>query len=139
VGTIHLVDFDTAASLEDFNLSHVEHRAVINYTAPELIDGAVADERADLYSLGATIYEMTAGDPPFSSTREEVLTARRAGLPPSLSRDGIPDGLRHLVVGLLTPVPEQRPESALDVAGRLEILRAANAGIERLLAGTVDR
>ena len=138
-GTIHLVDFDTAVSLDDFNISHLEHRAVINYTAPELIDGAVADERADLYSLGATIYEMAAGHPPFGSTREEVLTARRPGLPPSLSWDGIPDGLRYLVVSLLTPLPEQRPESALDVAGRLEILRAANAGIERLLASTVDR
>ena len=50
------------------------------YTAPELVDGAVADERADLYSLGAPIYEMAAGHPPFGGTREEVLAARRAGM-----------------------------------------------------------
>ena len=138
-GTIHLVDFDTAVSLDDHYVSDMSHRAVINYTAPELIDGAVADERADLYSLGATIYEMTTGHPPFGRTREEVLAARRPGLAPSLGRDGIRDGLRYLVSCLLAPEPEQRPASALEVAGRLEGLRAANAEIERLLTSTVDR
>ena len=75
---------------DDHEVSDLSHRAVINYTAPELIDGAVADERADLYSLGATIYEMAAGQPPFGATLEEVLAARRAGMAPSLGRDGIP-------------------------------------------------
>jgi serine/threonine protein kinase len=138
-GTIHLVDFDTAVLLDDQYVSDLSHRAVINYTAPELIAAAVADERTDLYSLGATIYDMAASRPPFGSTREEVLAARRAGLLPSLSRADIPDGLRYLMFCLLAPEPEQRPTSALDVAGRLESLRAANAEIERLLASTVDR
>jgi serine/threonine protein kinase len=138
-GTIHLVDFDTAVSLDDHQVSDLSHRAVINYTAPDLIAGVVADERADLYSLGATIYEMAAGHPPFGGTREEVLAARGADLAPSVGRGGIPDGLRYLVFSLLAPEPQQRPPSALDVAGRLESLRAANAEIERLLASTVDR
>jgi serine/threonine protein kinase len=138
-GTIHLVDFDTAVSLDDQYVNDLSHRAVINYTAPELLDGMVVDERADLYSLGATIYDMVAGHPPFSGSHEEVLAARQAGLAPSIRKDGIPEGLLHLMVGLLAPEPEQRPASALDVAGRLESLRAANAEIERLLASTVDR
>ena len=50
-GTIHLVDFDTAVSADDRDVPDLSHRAVINYTAPELLDGAVADERGDLYSL----------------------------------------------------------------------------------------
>ena len=138
-GTIHLVDFDTAVSLDDRVVSNLAHRAVISYTAPELIGGAVADERADLYSLGATIYEMAAGHPPFDGGRDEVMARCRTGMARSLGRDGIPDKLRHLVFSLLAPKPEQRPGSALDVAGRLESLRAANAEIERLLACTVDR
>jgi serine/threonine protein kinase len=138
-GTIHLVDFDTAVSLDDRDVSDLSHRTVINYTAPELMDGAIADESADLYSLGATIYEMAAGQPPFGGTREQVLATRQAGLAPSLGRDSIPDGLRYLVFSLLAPEPKQRPTSALEVAGRLESLRAANAEIERLLASTVDR
>ena len=138
-GTIHLVDFDTAVSLDHQHVSDVSHRVVINYTAPELLDGSVVDQRADLYSLGATIYDMVTGHPPFGGTREEVLAVHRADLIPPLGREGIPEGLRQLIFGLLTPEPEQRPASALDVAGRLESLRAANAEIERLLASTVDR
>jgi hypothetical protein len=57
---------------------------------------------------------------------------------PSLGRDGIPDALRYLVFCLLAPEPGQRPASALEVAGRLEGLRAANAELERLLASSVD-
>lgn len=137
-GTIHLVDFDTAVSLDDQQVTNLSHRAVISYTAPELIDGAVADERADLYSLGATIYEMAAGHPPFGETREEVMAAHQAGLAPSIGREDIPDGLRYLVFCLLAAEPGQRPTSALEVAGRLEGLRAANAEIDRLLASSVD-
>ncbi len=138
-GTIHLVDFDTAVSLDDQDMTDLSHRPVDAYMAPELISGAGAGIRADLYSLGATIYEMAAGRPPFVGTREEILAARRAGLAPSTRRDGLPDGLRHLVFCLLAPEPEQRPGSAAEVAGRLEHLRAGNAQIERLLASAVDR
>ena len=82
--TVHLVDFDTAVSLDDRDMSDLSHRPVIDYMAPELTDGGSADERADLYSLGATIYEMCRGRPPFTGTRAEILAARRAG-PPSIS------------------------------------------------------
>lgn len=138
-GTIHLVDFDAAVLLDDHDVSDLSHRAIINYTAPELMQATVADERADLYSLGATIYEMATGFPPFGGIREEAAAGRRAGKPPSLRRDAIPDGLRHIVCSLLAPKPEQRPASALDLAGRLEGLRAVNAELKRLLASTVDR
>ena len=138
-GTIHLVDFDTAVSLDDQDMSDLSHRPVIAYMAPELTDGSRADQRADLYSLGATIYAMVAGRTPFAGTREEILAARHAGLAPSLGRDGLPEGLRYLVFCLLAPEPGQRPGSAAEVAGRLEQLRATNAQIEQLLASAVDR
>ena len=82
---------------------------------------------------------MAAGRPPFVGTREEILAARRAGLAPSIGRDGLPDGLRYLVFCLLAPEPARRPGSAAEVAGHLEHLRATNAQIERLLASALDR
>lgn len=90
-GTIHLVDFDTAVSLDDRDMSDLSHRPVIDYMAPELMDGGCADERTDLYSLGATIYEMCDGRPPFAGTREEIAAARRTGPPASLERDDLLD------------------------------------------------
>ena len=123
--TVHLVDFDTAVSLDERNMSDLSHRPVIDYMAPELTEGESADERADLYSLGATIYEMCAGRPPFTGTRAEILAARRAGQPPSLERDDLPEQLQDLVIGLLAPDRDQRPASAAEVVERLEGLRAA--------------
>ena len=64
LGTVHLVDFDTAVPLDQPDVSHLADRPAIVYMAPELTDGGGADERADLYSLGATIYEMAAGRRP---------------------------------------------------------------------------
>jgi serine/threonine protein kinase len=134
-GAVHLVDFDTAVSLDDRDVSDLSDRPVIGYMAPELADGLRADERADLYSLGATIYEMAHGRPPFTGTREEILAARRSGEPPSIERDDLPNALRQLVSSLLAPTPEQRPVSAAEVVELLEGLRTARADIERLLAG----
>ena len=124
-GTVHLVDFDTAVSLDDREMSDLSQRPVIEYMAPELTDGGSADERADLYSLGATIYEMCSGRPPFSGTRPEVLVARRTGLPQSLERGDLPEALRELVFCLLAPEREQRPASAAEVVEHLESLRVA--------------
>jgi serine/threonine protein kinase len=119
-GTVHLVDFDTAVSLDDCNMGDLSHRPVIDYMAPELTDGGGADERADLYSLGATIYEMCTKRPPFIGTRTEVLAARRTGSPPSPERDDLPKALRELVLSLLAPEREQRPTSAAEVIERLK-------------------
>ena len=122
---VHLVDFDTAVSLDDGDMSDLSHRAVIDYMAPELADGGGGDERADLYSLGATIYDMCCGRAPFAGTGAEILAACRAGPPSSLERDDLPEGLRDLVFCLLAPEREQRPTSAAEVVERLEGLRTA--------------
>jgi serine/threonine protein kinase len=124
-GTVHLVDFDTAVSLDDRHMSDLSHRPVIDYMAPELTAGGTADERADLYSLGATIYEMCQGRPPFAGTREEIQAARNAGPPPPLERDDLPGTLTDLVSVLLAPEREHRPASAAEVVERLERLRVA--------------
>ncbi len=132
-GGVHLVDFDTAVSLDDREISDLSQRPVIDYMAPELTDGGGADERADLYSLGATIYEMCNGRPPFAGTRAEILAARRAGQGPSPQRDDLPGALRDLVFCLLAPEREQRPASAAEVVARLEGFRAAHADLKRFL------
>jgi serine/threonine protein kinase len=133
-GVVHLVDFDTAVSLDERDTVDLSQLPVVVYTAPEITDGGTVDERADLYSLGATMYEMAAGHPPFSGTREEVLTARRAGPPPALERGDLPEALRDLIFDLLAPEPGRRPASAAEVVAQLDGLRAARAEIERLLA-----
>jgi eukaryotic-like serine/threonine-protein kinase len=133
-GSVHLVDFDTAVSLDAPNVSDLSRRPVIDYMAPELVEGTGADERADLYSLGATIYEMAVGRPPFAGTREEIVAAIQAGPPAPLHRDDLPQALNDLVTSLLAREPAKRPTSAAEVAQLLEGLRAGHDDIGRLLA-----
>jgi eukaryotic-like serine/threonine-protein kinase len=135
-GTPRLVDFDTAVSVDDHEMADVPVPAVMNYMAPELIYGEDADERADLYSLGATLYEMCDGHPPFIGTREEVLAAVPSE-PPPLQRDDLPAALRDLVASLLAPDRNKRPASAAEVKEELIRLRAARENLDRLLASDV--
>jgi len=132
-GAVHLVDFDTAVSFDECDPSDLSQRPVIVYTAPEVTDSEDVDERSDLYSLGATMYEMAAGHPPFAGTRETILIARRVGPPPALERSDLPQGLRELIFSLLAPRPERRPASAAEASRRLNDIRAAREEIEQLL------
>jgi serine/threonine protein kinase len=136
-GTIHLVDFDTAVSLDDQDISDLPHRPVNNYMAPELIDGGNADERADLYSLGATIYEMCQGRL-FTGNLKEILTAYRAGPSASLERNDLPETLQDLVFSLLAPNREQRPASAAEVIEFLDGIRIARVKRNTLITELLD-
>ena len=121
---IHLLDFDTALSFDDTSQIDLSHRPVTGYMAPELLKNARADERADLYSLGATIYEMCQGYPPFAATFTEIQAARGTTPLPRLDRDDLPEDLQDLVFTLLASQPEHRPASAAEVLARLESIRA---------------
>jgi serine/threonine protein kinase len=133
-GTVRLVDFDTACASADANMTDLSYRQVVAYAAPEQLEGRRVDERADLYSFGATMYEMCCGEPPFAGDRAQILEAHGGGGVVKLDRDDLPDGLRRLVLSLLATDPARRPESADAVAAALDRLRSERADLESLLA-----
>jgi len=99
-----------------------------DYMAPEQARGLEVDGRADLYALGATLYEMATGRVPFDAGDP---THHHLHTPPPDPRavdPTLPEPLAALVLELLAKRPEERPNSAEDVAARL-------ASIERALAG----
>jgi serine/threonine protein kinase len=120
---IHLVDFDTAVPVDDATAADLSHR-LTSYTAPELLTGGPVGERADLYSLGATVYEMCQGYPPSGATLDEIQAAHRQDPLAYLDRDDLPQALPDLVSRLLDPDPELRPASDAEVIDRLELIRA---------------
>jgi len=96
------------------------------YLAPELLSGGECSaERAELYSLGATLFEMLAGTPPFpGDTAEQVLRRQCGSHAPDL-RGLVPriDGrLADLVAALLHKQPLRRPSSMREVVDRLVAL-----------------
>jgi eukaryotic-like serine/threonine-protein kinase len=124
------------AKLGDFGLSLASGEcqpggpAVIEGTAayipPEQARGGPADERADLYSLGALLYELLCGRPPFVADNPAAVVAAHLHTRPdgpSRRRADVPRALDALVLSLLEKAPENRPQAATDVLGALAAVR----------------
>lgn len=94
-----------------------------SYLAPERIEGASVDVRADIYSLGAILYEMLTGRPPFVGEAGHVLIAHcsEAPIPPSTLVPEIPEAMERIVLSSLAKAPDERPASAQAMADALEI------------------
>src|SRR5262252_6573536 len=97
----------------------------MGYMAPEQVRGRPADRRSDLFSFGAILYEMLAGQKAFrADTAADTITAILTKEPPDLSQTNkdIHPGLDRIVRHCLEKNPEERFESARDVAFDLEAL-----------------
>jgi eukaryotic-like serine/threonine-protein kinase len=93
------------------------------YMAPETLDGSPADERSDIYSLGATLYHLLTGGPPFDVPHLRALfVAHLTERPPPISarRGGrVPPRLEQVVDRCLEKQPSQRFASVRELAEAL--------------------
>ena len=97
-----------------------------NYISPERILRLPADPRSDLFSLGAVIYEMAVGRPPFAArTTADALMNVLENDPPAIGRSQSPTAraLDRLARKLLEKDPDLRCQSAADVRKALLTLR----------------
>jgi uncharacterized RDD family membrane protein YckC len=81
------------------------------YASPEQARGREVDLRSDIYSLGATLYALLSGRPPFAGSNPGEVLARVLGEKPSpIARHGItlPNGLERVVERMLAKDPAQR-------------------------------
>jgi serine/threonine protein kinase len=92
---VKVSDFGSALNL-DSDVTQVHRVGSLAYMSPEQLDGATLDARADMYSLGAVLYHLVAGRPPFEAPSQSTLmhqiyhldppplTALRSGLAPEV-------------------------------------------------------
>jgi serine/threonine-protein kinase len=126
-GEPHLTDFGLAKTL--FGDSHMTHAGAIvgtpSYMSPEQASGRVAEvgPSSDIYSLGALLYDLITGRPPFrESTPLDTLVQVLEGEPrlPSELNPRVPSDLELICLRCLEKVPELRYKSADELADDLE-------------------
>ncbi len=97
------------------------------YMSPEQLDGDTLDCRADMYSLGAVLYHLIAGRPPFDAQQQQaIMNQIYNGTAPSLAllREGVPAELQSLVERSLAKDRELRPADWNEFAQVLSALSA---------------
>ena len=123
-GTVKITDFGVAQVFAADQLTITG--AVIGtaeFMSPEQVEGRRADRRSDLYSLGAVIYTMIVGQPPFANgTPLEIMQKQRFGRfdPPRSYVPDIPSWLNDITCQLLEKNPEKRLPDAHVVSRRLK-------------------
>ena len=115
-----LVDFGLLKRLSDDRVTDPGHIVgTYRYMAPEQARNEPVDARSDLYSLGATLYELLAGRPPFIQDGQYQLLEAVVGQEPAAVRalnPGAPQTLCGLAEQLLAKDPADRPGDAGEVA-----------------------
>ena len=130
-----LVDFALASSFAEIRpefTHHAEITGTLAYLAPEATGrtGRPADQRADLYALGATLYELATGGPPFGAGDPLRLIhdhLARVPVPPAEVNPAVPAPLSEIIMHLLEKEPDNRYQTADGLVYDLERLRYAQA------------
>jgi len=152
-GRVKILDFGVAKlqSPSDESVRTVEEMTTVTktgsiigtiaYMSPEQLRGKPVDHRSDIFSLGGIFYEMLTGRRPFrGETEVDTITAVLREDPPELDLDQarIPLPLRQILLHCLEKEPENRFQTARDLAFGLETLSDLAPGRARL-GGTARR
>ncbi|TWU56861.1 Serine/threonine-protein kinase PknH [Rubripirellula tenax] len=142
-GDVKILDLglvlDQSKPMADMRLTTVGHViGTLAFAAPEqLSDSDTVDERADLYGIGATLFQMIAGHAAHDWQRGIApLVLEKSTLPAKRLKSvrvEIPDAMDDLVAELLQRDPGDRPASAREVADRLKPF-AATSSLKPIIA-----
>jgi archaellum biogenesis ATPase FlaH len=127
-GTAKIVDFGLAVAVDLSRLTQSGMMVgTVAYMPPEQAMGGKVTTKADLYSLGAMLYEMVTGRPPFVGDDSVSIIGQHINTPPvspAWHRSDLPPALETLIMQLLEKDPQKRPESATVVLQALETIES---------------
>jgi serine/threonine protein kinase len=136
-----LVGVSGRARLTDFGIAKARQRLArdttagrfagkVAYASPEHAAGLRVGRAADIWSLGAVVFRLLTGEPPFRQPAD--LAAYIGGEPSPPLPAGVPGALAEVVRRALSVAPEDRPASARELAQALELAAGAFGGVATL-------
>ncbi len=138
-GTAKIGDFGLAVAVDLSRLTQSGMMVgTVSYMPPEQAMGGKVSEKADLYSLGAMLYEMVTSRPPFVGDDSVAIIGQHINTPPvspTWHRADLPPALETLILQLLEKDPSKRPSSAADVLQALESIDAGKVNKEPIKEG----
>jgi serine/threonine protein kinase len=107
---VKISDFGSVLNLAS-DVTQVYRVGSLAYMSPEQLDGATLDSRADIYSLGAVLYHLIAGRPPFDAQVQSAMMHQIYNVRPgplSALRAGVGPGVDAVILRALAKEPGQR-------------------------------
>ncbi len=129
-----VADFGIAHAIREIDHTQLTARGIAigtpSYISPEQATAQQVDARSDIYSLGCVVYEMLAGEPPFSGRTAQAIIARHLQEPPPsirVVRPTVPPATQAAIERALAKVPADRFTSALAFSDALLTTRERRA------------
>jgi formylglycine-generating enzyme required for sulfatase activity/dienelactone hydrolase len=136
-GVVKIVDFGIAKVVDQTGATRTGVTlGTVTYMSPEQLEGEPLDGRSDIWSLGATMYEMLTGKPPFDG--DNALTVMKAigtrdPVPVKTRRQDVPDALARIVARAMRRSRTDRQATATELVHQLsecrDELTGANAAL----------
>jgi serine/threonine-protein kinase len=111
---VKVLDFGIAKMLGNRSATRTLNGAFLgtpSHCAPEQVFGHEVDARTDVYSLGATAFQMLTGAPPFVGDVPEILSSKATEDPPDLDHSGVPGVVAFTIRHMLAREPQHRAPS----------------------------
>jgi eukaryotic-like serine/threonine-protein kinase len=123
-GIVKILDLGLAQFFEDSSIKLARRGEVMgttDYVAPEQLLGNAADHRADIYNLGATLYHLLTGRPPFTgTTTAKIIAHHLSSVPPAHEVcPDVPELLSDILDMMLAKNPADRYQTAAEVVQAL--------------------
>jgi serine/threonine protein kinase/dipeptidyl aminopeptidase/acylaminoacyl peptidase len=125
---LRAVDVEGADNATTLSLGLSEEGVILGslpYMAPEQLEGKPVDARADLFALGAVLYEMVTGDAPFQGDSKASLIVAilsQDPVPPTKRQPLTPALLDRTIQRCLAKSPDERWQTAADLAAELRYI-----------------
>ncbi|HZV60580.1 MAG TPA: tetratricopeptide repeat protein, partial [Candidatus Eremiobacteraceae bacterium] len=142
---VYVSDFGLATSLESAKMGMTRTGAFVGtprYMSPEQVEGGTVDSRSDLYSLGLVLYEMVAGDVPFSGDSTwQVMYQRVKERPKDLKalNPQVPDNVARTIMHCLEKNPADRYQTAREILADLDAGRSPSLSLAQSIQRSMPR